>query len=65
MIKSYKEVIKQYRNKCFSYYCYLMIEGSGSGARSGSISLTNGIGQIQEAQKHMDPTDKDPEQQHW
>ncbi len=30
------------RNQCFSYYFCLMVEGSG--ARSGSISLTNGSG---------------------
>ncbi len=42
MIKSHKEVTKQYgRNQRFSYYFCLMIEG-GSGY--GSVSLTNGSG---------------------
>jgi len=38
-IKSHKEVTKQYRNKGFSYYFCLILEGSGSGPltnRSGS-----------------------------
>jgi hypothetical protein len=44
------------RNQCFSYYFCLMIE------ESGSISLINGSGcGSGEAQKHMDPTDPDPQ----
>ncbi len=39
----------------------MMIEGSGSGAGPGSIHLTSV--RIQEAQKHVDPVDPDPE--HW
>jgi hypothetical protein len=41
-----------------------MREGSGSG----SIALTNGSGfRIQEAQKHVDPVDPDPDSdpQYW
>jgi hypothetical protein len=64
------------RNQGFSYYFCMMIEGSRSG--SGSIPLTNGSGsgsrrpknmwnrwiRIQEAQKHVDPVDPDPDPQH-
>ncbi len=32
------------RNQGFSYYSCLIIEGSGSGSRAGSIPLTNGSG---------------------
>ncbi len=38
-----------------------MIEGSGSG----SIPLTNESVSGQEAQKHVDPVDLDPDPQHW
>jgi hypothetical protein len=55
-IKSHTEVTKQYRNQCFSYYFCLLTEGSGS------VSLTNGSGS---GGKHMDPTDSDPDPQHW
>jgi hypothetical protein len=48
------------RNQSFSYYFCLMIEGSGS--VSGSVYLTNGSRfWIREAQKHMGPTDPDPQ----
>jgi hypothetical protein len=57
--------VKKSRNQGFYHYFSLMIEGSGSG----SIPLTNrsDIGsrkirnRIQEAQKHTDPTDPDPQ----
>jgi len=50
------------RNQSFSYYFCLMIEGSGSGSVSGSVYLTNGSRfWIREAQKHMGPTDPDPQ----
>jgi hypothetical protein len=41
-------------NQCFSNYFCLMIEGSGS------ESLTDGY-ESGRAQKHMDPTDPDPQ----
>ncbi len=44
-IKSQKESQKSTgRNQGFSYYFCMMIEGSGSGSRFGSIPLTNGSG---------------------
>ncbi len=63
------------RNQFFSYYFWLIIEGSGAGAGFGSASLTNRSGsrrpkntwilgtRIQNALKHtgMDPRDPDPE----
>ncbi len=55
-IKSHKQKSQNRRSQCFSYYFCLMIEGSGS------VSLTKWF-RIREAQKHMDPTDPDP--QHW
>ncbi len=42
-IKSQKESDNS-RNQDFSYYFCMMIEGSGSGAESGSIPLTSGSG---------------------
>jgi hypothetical protein len=49
-IKSQKDVTKpEGRNQGFAYY-FCLIEGSGSGS-------------IQEAQKHTDPTDPDPQHQ--
>ncbi len=54
--KKSKRVIK-YRSQGFSYNFCMMIEGSGSGAWSGSIP------RIREAQKRVDPVDPDP--QHW
>jgi hypothetical protein len=44
------------RNQGFSYYIGLMIEGSGS---------IPWYFWIQEAQKHLDPTDLDPQQRFW
>jgi hypothetical protein len=46
------------RNQSFSYFFCLMIEGSGS------VPLTKGSGSRM-AQKHTDPTDPDPDPQHW
>ncbi len=44
-IKSQKESQNSTgRNQGFSYYFCMMIEGSGSGSRFGSIPLTNGFG---------------------
>jgi hypothetical protein len=49
-IKSKKKKSQHKRNQGFSYYFCLMIEGSGS------VRI-----RIQEAQKHTDPTDRDPQ----
>jgi hypothetical protein len=50
-----KEVTKQYRkNQDFSYYFCLMIEGI-------RIHISDLWIRIQEAKKHTDPTDPDPQ----
>ena len=39
-----------------------MMEGSGAGSRAGSVLVTNESEmRIREAQKHMDPTDTNPD----
>ncbi len=68
-IKSHKRVTKwqNSRNQRFSYYFCLMIERSGSvPLKNGFVSLSNGFGSgSRRPESHTDPTDLDPDPQHW
>ncbi len=58
--KKFKKNVQNSRNRGFSCYFCLMME------ESGSVLLTNGSGcGSWRPKKHTDPTDPDPDPQHW